>query len=317
MIARLLIVVLGWRLVSSLSVERRRSTLIPWIQKGSSSSDESPSIGWALEIRDQKAKTLKVTIGWGDQDVDSDGVVNVELPYAVNEDSLASTLWPAGIAAAILCRSPAVVDYMREKSVLELGSGLGLLGLTAADVAANCLVTDNDEEVVKILQDVIAKKSLSNVQAQYLEWRDEHDVSDKVDAVIASDVAYYYFLLRPLMDTTRAYMKENALFLCVGQANRASYWDLYDNLALGCYNQLTDEREPPWLGTTQMLLYHLKMEDWIETKAEGEQEEEATMDGVVPIALMLHQNEGCNLPALTEYDYMATDEDREEMSITF
>jgi predicted nicotinamide N-methyase len=315
MIARLLIVVLGWRLVSSLSVERRRSTLVPWI--GSIPSDDSPAIGWALEERDPTAKTLKVTIGWGDQDMDSDGVVNVELPYAVNEDSLASTLWPAGVAAAILCRSPAVVDYMREKSVLELGSGLGLPGLASAEVAANCLVTDNDEEVVKLLQDVIAKKSLSNVQAQYLEWRDEHNVSEKVDAVIASDVAYYYFLLRPLMDTTRAYMKGNALFFVVGQANRASYWDLYDNLAFGCYNQLTDEREPPWLGTTQMLLYHLKMEDWIKTKSEGEQEEEATLDGVVPIALMLHQNVGCNLPALTEYDYVATDKDREEMSITF
>jgi hypothetical protein len=59
------------------------------------------------------------------------------------------------------------------------------------------------------------------------------------------------------------------------------------------------------------------LEDWVKTTAEGEQEEEATMDGVVPIALMLHQNVGCNLPALTQYDYVATDKDREEMSITF
>jgi predicted nicotinamide N-methyase len=315
-IARLLIVVLGWRLVSSLSIQRRRSTLVPWIQKRSS-GDESPAIGWALEVRDQTAKTLKVTIGFGDQDVDSDGVVNVELPFAVNEDSLASTLWPAGIAAAILCRSPTFIEHIREKKVLELGSGLGLPGLTSAEMAANCLVTDNDEEVVKLLQDVITKQSLSNVQAQVLEWRDEHNVEEKVDAVIASDVAYYYFLLRPLMDTTRAYMKEDALLLFVGQANRASYWDLYDNLHDGCYNQLTDEREPAWPGTTQMLLYHLKMEDWQETKAEGEQKEEATMDGVVPIACMLHQNSGCSLPSLTQYDYVATAEDKEEMAITF
>jgi predicted nicotinamide N-methyase len=317
MIARLLLFVLGWRLVNSLSVQRRRSTLVPWIQKGSS-SDESPAIGWALEVRDQTAKTFKVTIGFGDQeDVDSDGVVNIELPFADNEDSLGSTLWSAGIAAAILCRSPAFIEHIREKKVLELGSGLGLPGLTSAEVAANCLLTDNDEEGVKLLQDVITKKSLNNVQAQALEWRDEHNVEEKVDAVIASDVAYYYFLLRPLMDTTRAYMKEDALLLFVGQANRESFWDLYDNLHDGCYNQLTDEREPAWSGTTQMLLYNLKMEDWQETKAEGEPEEEATMDGVVPIACMLHQNSGCSLPSLTQYDYVATAEDKEEMAITF
>jgi predicted nicotinamide N-methyase len=317
MIARLLIFVLGWNVVNSLSsVQRRRSTLVPWIQKDSN-SDDNPAIGWALEVRDPTAKTLKVKIGWGYQDVDSDGVVNVELPFAVNEDSLASTIWPAGIAAAILCRSPAFIEHIREKKVLELGSGLGLLGLTSAEVAANCLVTDNDEEVVKLLQDAITKQSLSNVQAQVIEWRDKHNVEEKVDAVIASDVAYYYFLLRPLMDTTRAYMKEDALLLFVGQANRASLWDLYDNLHDGCYNQLTDEREPAWPGTTQMLLYHLKMEDWQETKAEGEQEEEATMDGVVPIACMLHQNSGCSLPSLTQNDYVATVEDKEEMAITF
>jgi predicted nicotinamide N-methyase len=313
MIARLLTFLLGCRLVLSLSVERRRSTLIPW---GSSAGEgPTPTLGWAQEVRDRTAQTLTVTIGWGcDQEDDSDNdVVSIELPFAVNEDSLASTLWPSGLAAAILSRSTAFREYIREKTVLELGSGLGLLGLAAAKEAANCLVTDNDQEVVELLQDVITRQSLSNVQAQCLEWRDEHTNFEKVDAVIASDVAYYYFLLRPFMDTTRAYMKENALLLLVGQANRASYWDLYDNLVDGCYNQLTDEREPPWLGTTQMLLYHLKMEDWQET----DEEEEATVDGVVPIAVLLHQNEGCSLPLLTNYDYVATVKDKEEMSITF
>jgi predicted nicotinamide N-methyase len=297
------LLLLGVRLALSFSVERRRSTLLPW-------SGEGPILGWIQEERDKEAGTLDVTIGWEEEDIKD--AVRIQLPFIRDEESLASTLWPAASVGAILCRSPAFCEYIRDKDVLELGSGLGLAGWTAALAARTCILTDNDEHVVGLLKDMAARTP-SNVQAELVEWRDERENVAQVDAVIATDVAYYYFLLRPLMDTATSFMKkDNSLFLSIGQANREMQWELYHNLADGCYNQLTDKREPPWPGMTRMLLYKLKMETW-----QKDGEAPSTVDGTVPVAALVHQNPGCSLPPFTRNDYVATASDQEQISMSF
>jgi hypothetical protein len=74
--------------------------------------------------------------------------------------------------------------------------------------------------------------------------------------------------------------------MVVGQANRESQWDLYKNIKNGCYNQLTDEHEPPWPGTTTLLLYKLRMSPLCNSVEDCEKHIENT----VPMSVILYQD---------------------------
>ena len=108
--------------------------------------------------------------------------------------------------------------------------------------------------------------------------------------MLGTDVAYYHPALRPLMDAISAHLDpEGGLMLVAGQANRGQQMQLRKNIRDGCYNQLTDEREPPWPGASTMLLYELAQRPWesvgvgneegrggeVEGEEEGEVEGEA------------------------------------------
>jgi len=117
------------------------------------------------------------------------------------------------------------------------------------------------------------------------------------------------------MDAARANLEpKRSLWMNTGQANRECQWILYRNLIEGCYNQLTDEREPAWRGKTHMLLYELDVYEWRE---EGDDEGREVCDGTIPIAVMMHQTPGLSLPDLTDWDYIATTADEHDMSMTF
>jgi predicted nicotinamide N-methyase len=270
-------------------------------------------------------------------------VVQFQLPIVPHDDSLATSVWSAGLAAAILCQQPTMVQLWRTTNggnctVLELGSGLGVTGLTAAQHAAHVQLTDQDATVITAMQSPESNMP-PNVRADQLDWRDiQNDNNDNpitpVDVVLGSDIAYYYYLLRPLMDTARALLKPSgSLLFIVGQANRASLWELYRNLKDGCYNQLSDQREPPWPGTIEMRLFRLQVEDWVvvEQLDDNDQEDSAaqprptttaTATAIdyedVPIAVMLYQSPGfVAMTQLTEYDYVATPADFAAMEMSF
>lgn len=296
----LLTILLYIPLAVSLSFETRRSTLLSW--------NTDTVLGWVQERRDS-ATISQVTAGWGNNDES----LTVDLPYITNVESLASSLWPSALAGAILCQSPAFAA-MTNTSILEVGAGLGLAGqvLLQATKASSCQLTDNDKESIKLLQESIEDDRLS---ARYLEWRDDPDEEERhsIDILLGTDVAYYFYLLRPLMDTAKHLLKPTkSLFVVLGQAYRESLWDLYDNIANGCYNQLTDQHETKWPGKTDMLLYRLEMQKW------QKQPGEALIEGTVPIALLLHQSPGLlELDPLTAHDHVATAQDREKLFVSF
>jgi len=282
----------------------------------SSNTNNAIMIGWAEERRDSQKQTFQVTVGWND----STETTTIQLPFIENVDSLASSLWPAGLASAILCQSPAFKQQQQQlNNILEVGAGLGLAGQVLAKTtrASSCILTDKNEESVHLLQETITAANNKNdlLESRHLEWRDLHTENQhSVDIVLGSDVAYYYFLLRPLMNTVRHFIKPtNSLFLVVGQANRECQWNLHDNIRNGCYNPDTDAREEAWNGSTDMRLYHLEMLQWQPQNNEVKKD----VDGTVPIAVLMHQTPGLQLGPLTEYDYVAEKEDRDKLTMSF
>jgi predicted nicotinamide N-methyase len=275
---------------------------------------------------------------------ESDASVAVHLPYYEQEGSLASSLWPGSLATSILCASPAMARALEGANVLELGSGLGLAGLVASSRGASeCRLTDNDADVLDAVSRLLPLNvpiASAKVRAERLDWRD-NDLpvapERQADVIVSSDVAYYYYLLRPLMDTARRHLpaseletasaqnssvgeegsraRSAGLWLCVGQANREAQWQLYHNLKGGCYNQLTDEHEGPWPGSSQMLLYRMEMYKWQDAASSRS----CQLDGVLPIAAILYDSspDTSQRRRLSEWDHVSTPEDEESLDMTF
>ncbi|GAX20928.1 hypothetical protein FisN_1Lh413 [Fistulifera solaris] len=292
--------------VHTFSVEKRVSKLLSW----SKSENEAPTIlGWCEERRLQDATELQVTVSCGDSEP-----LEVSIPIPTDENTLARTLWPSSLAAAILLRLPASEQLVKDRHILELGCGLGLAGIVTSSSAKSCCLTDHDEEIIQLLKN----QNIPNIDVSYLEWRDEDRPNDipPSDLVIGADIAYYFYLLRPLIDTTKAMLRpDNSAFMVVGQANRESQWDLYHNVRDGCYNQLTDEREAPWNGETRMLLYQLQMFKWqVDDDIALENQE---LDGTIPIAVMIHTSPGLENFAFTTFDHIATKNDKEGIMMSF
>lgn len=303
-------------LASSLSAQYRRSILRPW--------GEGPVLGWCHEQRHLEEDLLGISICFGEKEATDEGstttVLDLVLPDLGEDGGLSTQLWPSSIAASILFQSPSFQEYLSDKHILELGSGLGLAGLAAGSGNAHsCILSDMDQETVDFLEKTAKLNdevlNPDKFKSKVLDWRDSHEEAEPVDLIIGADIAYYFYLLRPIMDTIQAYQSKNNknLALVLGQANRESQWDLYKNIRDGCYNQLTDEQEPPWPGTTKMLLYKLEMTRWVENLDDFE----SSSDGSIPIGLIVHHNEGIDFPKFTTYDHVATEEDDESMMKTF
>ena len=361
-------------------VLERLSILRPWksndqpLELGRSNRDVV--LGWTKERRDPVARRYHVLVGWNanagesqsqsevkrGQDRDSAAadvacynepsaaaaaaaadIVSIDLPFLEEENSLASSLWPGSLAAAILCTSPTLRETVRGRQVLELGSGLGLTGLAvaAAGPAASCTLTDHDAAALEALQDLVAEgrriapvktkdsdDAPSRLRVEHLDWRDEPRPNPprNADVVVASDVAYYYHLLRPLMDAAQSHLRPvDSLWLTVGQANREMQWQLHHALKDGCYNLRTDEREGPWPGMTDTYLYRLDVHHWQPVRADESSPTLWVVDGTLPIAALLHQTPRSLLggpplvrcPAGERWDRVATDDDEASLEMSF
>ena len=110
-------------------------------------------------------------------------------------DSTGQRIWDAGrVLASVLCHSD-----LNGKRVLELGSGTGVGGLTAAKGgAALVMLTDGSETAVELLQQNIEANDLEDrAQSYQLSWGRSYlaDTVDLVahgpwDLIIGSDLLY-------------------------------------------------------------------------------------------------------------------------------
>ena len=131
--------------------------------------------------------------------------------------SLGAALWPSSLALAGL-----VDRFVEGRSVLELGSGLGLGGAAAAQAgAARVVCTDMDEELVAMLGE----------GAHQLDWTDDGSyLSDKFDCVIGADVAYENSVVPDLVRATLAHVADDGVALIVGERKRPAMRALLEAL---------------------------------------------------------------------------------------
>ena len=93
-------------------------------------------------------------------------------------------LWPiAHRLATHLCDHP---ELVRGKSVLELGSGVGLVGLVAAALGARSVaVTDAN---VSLLGENVEMSNLDNITVHKLIWGETEIAEEEPELILASDI---------------------------------------------------------------------------------------------------------------------------------
>ncbi len=113
-----------------------------------------------------------------------------ELLLKENPDELFpfwAKLWPSSIAMVQFIQ--ANTGLIKDKTVLEIGAGLGLPSFAIAGIVKSIEVTDYAAEAVELLEKNIQHLQLSNLKAKQLDW---NEFSGTIDAAILllSDVNY-------------------------------------------------------------------------------------------------------------------------------
>ena len=96
-------------------------------------------------------------------------------------------VWPSAKALAdFIAEHP---EWLVNKSILELGAGIGLPSFIAAKYAKKVLVSDYAPEAVALLEKNIARLELAHMQAACINWN-QLPADTRAEIVLLSDVNY-------------------------------------------------------------------------------------------------------------------------------
>ncbi|MFT3979668.1 MAG: methyltransferase [Ferruginibacter sp.] len=96
-------------------------------------------------------------------------------------------LWPSSLA---LCHYLEQHPFLiRNKTIMEIGAGLGLPSLLAAYYAAKVICTDNEPEAVRTVQQSVLLNGLQNIECREFDWRYAGSL-EASDVILLSDINY-------------------------------------------------------------------------------------------------------------------------------
>lgn len=115
------------------------------------------------------------------------------------------------LAGYLIKKHESQPDFLQNKTVIELGSGLGLCGMTAACLGASQVEVTDLEEAVPLLKYNIEKNlemfRSSIVSANSFMWSKQNSekliINKSYDFVLLSDCVYYEESLKPLIETLK------------------------------------------------------------------------------------------------------------------
>ncbi|XP_054303589.2 protein N-lysine methyltransferase METTL21D isoform X4 [Pongo pygmaeus] len=119
-------------------------------------------------------------------------------------------VWDAAIVLSKYLETPEFsgdgAHALSRRSVLELGSGTGAVGLMAATLGADVVVTDLEELQDLLKMNISMNKHLvtGSVQAKVLKWGEEIEgFPSPPDYILMADCIYYEESLEPLLKTLK------------------------------------------------------------------------------------------------------------------
>ncbi len=124
--------------------------------------------------------------------------------------------------AEVWASSPALARHLRQrpdlagKELLELGCGLGLAGIAAAQAGAVVLMTDYEEDALEFARFNAAMNlgpgELSRVAFRRMDWRNA-EIPERFDIIMGADIAYERRNFEPLLCLVRRLLRPGGSFL--------------------------------------------------------------------------------------------------------
>jgi len=130
-------------------------------------------------------------------------------------------LWPGALLLADM-----VAEWDRPPpgseppTVLELGCGVGLVGLVALDRGCRVVLSDYDEDALAFAQENARRNGLPVPATRHVDWRQTYpDLC--VDRILAADVLYEARNLAPVAEFIRRHLRSDG-FALLSDANRST-----------------------------------------------------------------------------------------------
>lgn len=164
-----------------------------------------------------------------------------------------SELWPASVAMAhyIVQRLP-----LAGRHVLELGCGLGLVGLVAALEGAQVLSTDYEAEALDFARYNARRNGCQRARFRCMDWR-YPTLRRRYDYILAADVIYEARNFTPLVLLLRRYLARGgvALFSEPRRVNAVPFFALVRQHGLLCD---TEVYPLAWEGEHQIAMHTIR-----------------------------------------------------------
>lgn len=192
---------------------------------------------------------------------DSRPLVDVDLGNG-NSVSVVSAwpVWPAALALArVLANAPSLC---KGKRVLDLDTGLGLVGLAAAAHAKEVLATDDDGAVLECAETAAVATGLTeNFVTQVFNWDDSEQVAKIVsrqepfDLILAADVLYKEGAAQVVSSLLATLLKKQGSSALIADPENRAYRTAFD---IACDEKGLKVSEGPLPGQKKMRLLYVK-----------------------------------------------------------
>lgn len=187
---------------------------------------------------------------------DLDALLDDIDPVTFDEDERLpywADLWPSAVGLTRYVARGHALDGQR---VLELGCGLGLVGITAALCGARVLCTDYEPEALRFARHNARRNACAQMQFRLVDWR-RPALRRRYDMIVASDVIYEARNFGPLVMILQRFLARGgcALFADPGRPNAIPFFALLRHRGF-VYDKVIEPVE--WDGSHHIAIYTIR-----------------------------------------------------------